>query len=185
MKILIDIPEIENFVKILDKERQTHVNAANTILVVAALIGSVTFASGLQPPLGYSPINLHMEAPSPDGMYPSFASVEGHPNMPFFYICNSLSFVFAIVALVMASAAALPARTDRSIGLMIPYMRRALVSAYIFLCFSLLCFVSTFVMAYFIVAGICYNFFHHMKNYRYFYCLVFVIYGGWIVFCFL
>ncbi|CAM6046252.1 unnamed protein product [Sphagnum compactum] len=235
VKILIDIPEIENFVKILDKERQTHVNAANTILVVAALIGSVTFASGLQPPLGYSPINLHMGAPSPDGMYPSFASVEGHPNMPFFYICNSLSFVFAIVALVMASAAALPAPTDRSIGLMMPYLRRALVSAYIFLCFSLLCFVSTFVTAggivfppvqtfplmnslvyalvfvlaavtgvllqpshlsapslrdafvtaYFIVAGICYDFFHHMKNYRYFYCLVFVIYTGWMVFCIL
>jgi hypothetical protein len=124
VKILTDIPEVEKDVKNFGKERQTHVNAANTILVVAALIGSVTFASGVQPPLGYSPFfgsaNLPVGAPSPLGMYPSFASVEGHPGMPYFCIFNSLSFVFALAALVMGAAAARPRRTQKYIEVVEP-----------------------------------------------------------------
>ncbi|KAH9572940.1 hypothetical protein CY35_02G178200 [Sphagnum magellanicum] len=124
VKILTDIPEVEKDVKKFGKERKTLVSAANTILVVAALIGSVTFASGVQPPLGYSPFfgsaNLPVGAPSPLGMYPSFASVEGHPGMPYFCIFNSLSFVFALAALVMGAAAARPRRTQKYIEVVEP-----------------------------------------------------------------
>jgi ankyrin repeat protein len=112
VKILMDIPEVEKDVERLYRDRQLHVDAANAILVVAALIASVTFASGLQLPLGYSPYfgsgNLDVGAPIPPGMYPSFASVEGHPLMPTFCSLNALSFVFAIAALVVGAGAARP-----------------------------------------------------------------------------
>jgi hypothetical protein len=45
-KILTDIPEVEKQVKRLYRDRQVHVDAANAILVGAALIASVTFAGG-------------------------------------------------------------------------------------------------------------------------------------------
>jgi ankyrin repeat protein len=151
VKILTDIPEVEKDVERLEKERQTHVNAANTILIVAALIGSVTFASGLQPPLGYSPFfgsaNLPVGAPSPLGMYPSFASVEGHPSMPFFCFFNSLSFVFAIAALVIGAAAARPPRTQVYNEVAMLKLRRIVDSAYISMYCSVTLFLATFVIA--------------------------------------
>jgi len=147
----MNIPEVEEDVKRLEREMETQVNAANTILIVAALIGSVTFASCLQLPLGYSPFfgsaNFHVEAPMPAGMYPSFASVERHPNMVSFYICNSLSFLFAISALMMGSAAAQPPQRHKYIGVMMPSLRRLLCSAYIFLYFSVVSFLITFLFA--------------------------------------
>jgi hypothetical protein len=152
-KILTDIPEVKEDVERLEKERQTHVNAANTILVVAALIGSVTFASGVQPPLGYSPFfgsaNLPVGAPSPLGMYPSFASVEGHPWMPAFCIFNSLSFVFAIAALVTGAAAARPPQTQVYIEVVVRNLRWKVASAYMCLYCSV-----TFVLFTFVIAGL-------------------------------
>jgi len=153
LKILTNIPEVEKDVKRLEKERQTHVNAANTILVVAALIGSVTFASGLQPPLGPSPFfgsaNPPVGAPSPVGMYPLFASVEFHPGMPYFCIFNSLSFVCAIAALVMGAAAARPPRTPKYIEVVVLKLRMMVLSAYFLVYFSV-----AFVLATFVIAGI-------------------------------
>jgi hypothetical protein len=149
LKILTDIPEVKR----LEKERQTHVNAANTILVVAALIGSVTFAGGLQPPLGYSPFfgsaNPPVGAPSPVGMYPSFASVEFHPTMPVFCLFNSLSFVCAIAALVLGAAAARPPRTQVYTQLVLPRSRRLLRFAYSALYFSV-----TFALVTFVTVGL-------------------------------
>ncbi len=151
VKILIDIPELEKDVKRLDKEREMHVNAANAILVGAALIGSVTFAGFLTPPSGYSPFfgseNLKVGAPSPAGMYPSFASVEDHPSMPLFYLCNSFSFYCAIAALMFGSAAARPARTPIHIGVMMPSLRWLLFYAYLCLNMSVMYFLGTFFFA--------------------------------------
>jgi ankyrin repeat protein len=153
LKILTDIPEVEKEAKKLHTESQEHVAAANTILVVAALIGSVTFASGVQPPLGYSPFfgsaNLPVGAPSPLGMYPSFASVEGHPWMPAFCIFNSLSFVFAIAALVTGAAAARPPQTQVYIEVVVRNLRWKVASAYMCLYCSV-----TFVLFTFVIAGL-------------------------------
>jgi hypothetical protein len=148
VKILTDMPEVEKDVKRLDDERQTHVNAANIILVVAALIGSATFASGLQPPLGYSPFygsaSLHLGAPTPLGWYPSYASVEGHTQMPYFCVFNALSFVFAIATLVTGAAAARPPGTQVSIEKGVLYLRTTVRVAYILLCCSVTSFLITF-----------------------------------------
>jgi hypothetical protein len=151
VKILMDIPEVEKHVERLYRVREFHVHAANAILVVAALIASVTFASGLQPPLGYSPYfggtNLDVGAPIPPGMYPLFASVEGHSMMPLFCASNALSFVFAIAALVMGAGAARPPPTRKHIGVVLPSVERLLRAAYAFGALSVICIMSTFVIA--------------------------------------
>jgi ankyrin repeat protein len=144
-KMLMDIPEVEKNVKRLHRERQSLVNAANAILVVAALVAGVTFASPFQPHSGYSPFfgsaNFDVGAPIPPGMYPSLASVENHPMMPLFCIANSLSFVFAIATLVVGAAAARPPRRHKYIGVEVLFLRRLLRSAYVLLISSV-----TFVM---------------------------------------
>jgi ankyrin repeat protein len=148
LKILTDIPEVEKEAKKLHTESQEHVAAANTILVVAALIGSATFASGLQPPLGYSPFfgsaTLHSGAPTPLGWYPSYASVEGHSQMPYFCIFNALSFVLAFATLITGAAAAQPPRTKVYIEKVVLYLRKMVRFAYILLCFSVTSFLITF-----------------------------------------
>ncbi|CAM6008425.1 unnamed protein product [Sphagnum balticum] len=150
-KILTAIPEMEKYVERLNKARPEYVAAANTILVVAALIASVTFTSTVQPPLGSSPFfgsaSLHVGAPIPPGMYPSFASVEGHGLMPFFCIFNSLSFLFAIATLVLGAAAARPVTRPIYIGALLRSLWTLLRTAYLLLYCSLACVLYAFVMA--------------------------------------
>jgi ankyrin repeat protein len=50
VKTLLERPEVAKQVEGLYRDRQVHVDAANAILVGAALIASVTFAGWLQPP---------------------------------------------------------------------------------------------------------------------------------------
>ncbi len=152
VNILTGLPEVKMDLKRLERERQTHENAANTILVVAALIGGVTFAAGLQPPLLYSPFygtaNLDVGAPIPPGMYPSFASVEDHPLMPLFCIVNSLSFFSSIAALIVGAAAARPRRTDKYIGVRVRYLRNLLNFAYQLVYYSQVFFLLAFILAF-------------------------------------
>ncbi|KAH9572938.1 hypothetical protein CY35_02G178000 [Sphagnum magellanicum] len=140
--------EVEKEAKRLHTESQEHVAAANTILVVAALIGSATFASGLQPPLGYSPFfgsaSLHSGAPTPLGWYPSYASVEGHSQMPYFCVFNALSFVFAFATLITGATAAQAPRTQVYNEAVVRYLRKMVRFAYILLCCSVTSFLITF-----------------------------------------
>jgi hypothetical protein len=149
VKILKAIPEVEKDAKTLSRDRQVYVDAANTILVVAALISSVTFAGWLQPPAGYSPFfesaSLDVGAPTPSGMYPSFVSVEGHPIMKLFWVFNSLAFFFAIATLVVGAAAARPPKYDKDIQKV--YLRSTLSEAYCFLTFSIVCVTGAFASA--------------------------------------
>jgi hypothetical protein len=150
-KILTNIPEMEKYVERLNKAQPVYVGAANTILVVAALIASVTFTSTVQPPLGYSPFfgsgSLDVGAPIPPGMYPSFASVEGHRLMLVFCISNSLSFLFAIATLVVGAAAARPPPRQIYIGVVLRSLRTLVRTAYILLFCSLACVLFAFVAA--------------------------------------
>jgi hypothetical protein len=150
-KILTNIPEMEKYVERLTKMKPVYVGAANTILVVAALIASVTFASTVQPPLGYSPFfgsaSLDVGAPVPSGMYPSFASVEGHWMLPYFCIFNSMSFLYAIATLVVGAAAARPPPRQIYIGVMLRSLQKLLRTAYSLLYCSLVMVLIAFVMA--------------------------------------
>ncbi|CAK9216855.1 unnamed protein product [Sphagnum troendelagicum] len=151
VKILNAIPEVEKDVKTMARDRQVYVDAANTILVVAALISGVTFAGWLQPPLGYSPFfgsgNLDVGAPTPAGMYPSFISVEGHPNIKVFLVFNSLAFFFAISTLVVGAAAARPPKYDRIMEEDMPDLRLLIREAYLWLSLSVVCVTGAFASA--------------------------------------
>jgi hypothetical protein len=155
VKILTDIPEVQKDVKRLYRERQVHVDAANAILVGAALIASVTFAGWLQPPSGYSPLfgsaSLEVGAPIPSGMYPLFVSVEAHPIMKIFWIFNCMSFFFAIATLMVGATAARPPKKNTYIGVVLPSLRTSLRLAYALLSFSIACVIGAFASAGFVV----------------------------------
>ena len=94
------------------RDRQASVDAANAILLGAALIASVTFAAWLQPPLGYTTdyqIQYTDNFPAPPSN-PQFVSVEHHPLLEWFWAFNSLSFYCAIATVVSGAHSVLPSR---------------------------------------------------------------------------
>jgi ankyrin repeat protein len=152
---LLKRPEFAKQVESLYRDRQVHVDAANAILVGAALIGSVTFAAWLQPPLGYSAFfgsaSIEVGAPSPSGIYPSFVSVAGHPIMQIFWVFNSMSFFFAIATLMVGARAARPPKRGIFIGEVVRSLRASLSLAYKLLTISVGCVMGAFASAGFLV----------------------------------
>jgi hypothetical protein len=146
-RILMARPEVEKDMKRLYRDRQVHVDAANAILVGAALIASVTFAGWLQPPLRDSIV----EAPSPSGNHPSFASVEGHLIMEIFWVFNSMSFFFAIATLMVGATAARAPRTGKYIGVLVQKLHMSLCLASVLLTISVACVMGAFASAGFAV----------------------------------
>jgi len=155
VKTLLERPEVAKQVENLYRDRQVHVDAANAILVGAALIASVTFAAWLQPPLGYSAFfgsaSIEVGAPSPSGIYPSFVSVAGHPIMQIFWFFNSMSFFFAIATLMVGASAARPPERGIFIGEVVRSLRTSLSLAYILLTVSVGCVMGAFASAGFLV----------------------------------
>jgi hypothetical protein len=155
VKTLLERPEVAKQVEGLYRDRQVHVDAANAILVGAALIASVTFAGWLQPPLGYSAFfgsaSIEVGAPSPSGIYPSFVSVAGHPIMQIFWFFNSMSFFFAIATLMVGASAARPPKRGIFIGEVVRSLRASLSLAYILLTISVGCVMGAFASAGFLV----------------------------------
>lgn len=90
---LMERPLVKDFVDRLYRDRQVLVDAANALLVGAALIASVTFAGWLQPPLGYvTYYDFSQPSPAPPGTYESYAAVKQHPSVNSFWAFNSLYF---------------------------------------------------------------------------------------------
>jgi ankyrin repeat protein len=84
-KVLLERPEVKIFVDRLYRDRQVFVDAANALLVGAALIASVTFAGWLQPPLGYTPYyDFSQPFPAPPGAYESYAAIKQNPKVKAF-----------------------------------------------------------------------------------------------------
>jgi len=155
VKTLLERPEVAKQVEGLYRDRQVHVDAANAILVGAALIASVTFAGWLQPPLGYSAFfgsaSIEVGAPSPSGIYPSFVSVAGHPIIQIFWFFNSMSFFFAIATLMVGAGAARPPKRGIFIGEVVRSLRASLSLAYMLLTVSVGCVMGAFASAGFLV----------------------------------
>ncbi|CAM6030034.1 unnamed protein product [Sphagnum balticum] len=155
VEILKKRDEVPKYVDNLYRDRQAHVDAANAILVGAALIASVTFAGWLQPPLGYSAFfgsaSIEVGAPSPSGIYPSFVSVAGHPIMQIFWFFNSMSFFFAIATLMVGASTARPPKPGIFIGEVVRSLRTSLSLAYILLTISVGCVMGAFASAGFLV----------------------------------
>jgi hypothetical protein len=94
-KVLLEQPEVKDFIDRLYRERQVHVDAANALLVGAALTASVTFAGWLQPPLGYIPdYNFSQPFPPPPQTPESYIAVKNHTTVKAFWVFNSL-FLFS------------------------------------------------------------------------------------------
>jgi hypothetical protein len=112
--VLSELPSVKNYVDVLYRDRQVYVDAANAILVGAALITTLTFASWLQPPLGYSTFygesytNVY---PAPPTSNPSYVDMEHHKVLEVFWVFNSLAFYFSIATLLSGARTVLPMRS--------------------------------------------------------------------------
>jgi len=128
-EIVMDIPDIQKVVKRLEKERETYVHAANSIMIVAALIGTVSFTAFLTPPPGYLDQHEHT-----------------------FYISNTLSFFCAILTLIVGSSVTRPQFRRTYIAVRMPLLRKFLIIAYNLLYCSVACLILTFGTAGYIVS---------------------------------
>jgi hypothetical protein len=98
---LLQRAEVKQAVEESYRQRELTVGSANAIMVGAALIAGITYAGWLQPPLGYHNYYQFTE-PVPGGPEAplSYMFVQGHMAIRLFAIFNSLSFFFAIAAIV-------------------------------------------------------------------------------------
>jgi hypothetical protein len=137
-KLLMERPAVKEFVDRLYRDRQVFVDAANALLVGAALVASAAFASWLQPPRGYTPKE-------------SVVAVEGHPTLKAFVQFNALSFFSAIATVLACTHATIPSLKQRFIGRVVKSVRRALIVASILFSFSIVCVLGAFATAGFAV----------------------------------
>ena len=143
-------PEVTDYNEPYYKERQANVDAANAILVGAALIASVTFAAFLNPPLGYTIdyqeqyVNAFPAPPS----NPVYASLEHHPLLEWFWAFNSLAFFCAIGTVISGAHSVLPFRKS-TIKIEVKKLRFNLL-----LTSTLMAFAMGFVLLAFATAGI-------------------------------
>ncbi len=149
---LMERPLVKDFVDRLYRDRQVLVDAANALLVGAALIASVTFAGWLQPPLGYATYyDFSQPSPAPPGTYESYAAVKQHPSVKSFWVFNSLSFFFAIATVLAGAEAAMPSLQHAFIGRDVQSAKRALIITSILLVMSVVCVLGAFASAGFAV----------------------------------
>ncbi len=151
-RLLMGRPEVKELVDRLYRDRQVFIDAANALLVGAALIASVTFAGWLQPPLGYNTYYDYPESlPAPPGTYESFAAVKQHADVRAFWFFNSLSFFFAIATVLTGANAAMPSLENEFIGTVVKSVRGTLIHVSILLAISVACVLGAFVTAGFAV----------------------------------
>ncbi|CAM6111176.1 unnamed protein product [Calypogeia fissa] len=142
-KLLLDRPEVRDYVDRFYRNRQVFVDAANTMLLGAALIASVTFGGWLQPAAGFTPYTQFEVPGAPPGTYETFAAVEQHSSVRMFWIFNSLSF-FSAIATVIAGAGAVLPTLEIFIGVEVKFVKRTLVATSTLLVFSLVFILGAF-----------------------------------------
>jgi hypothetical protein len=147
-KVLLERPEVKDFIDRLYRDRQVFVDAANALLVGAALIASVTFAGWLQPPLGYIPdYHFSQPFPAPPQTPESYAAVTNHATVKAFWVFNSLSFFFAIATVLAGAGAALPNFRPEFIARQVESVKTALKIATFLLVISVVCVLGAFASA--------------------------------------
>jgi serine/threonine-protein phosphatase 6 regulatory ankyrin repeat subunit B len=108
--ILTERSDVKDFLDRQYRDRQVFIDAANALLVGGALIAGLTFASWLQPPLGYiTYYQFHQSSPgTPANTFEAFAGLEMHYSLRLFWVFNTLSFFFAIATVISGAKAAFP-----------------------------------------------------------------------------
>jgi len=132
--LLLGRPELKEFVDRSYRDRQVFVDAANALLVGAALVASAAFASWLQPPRGYTPNE-------------SVVAVKGDPTLKVFVVFNTLSFFFAIATVLACTCATIPSFKHRFIGKVVKFVRNTLIVASILFSISIFCVLGAFATA--------------------------------------
>ncbi|CAM6101778.1 unnamed protein product [Calypogeia fissa] len=121
-RVIIDLlseqPDVKFYVESLYRDRQLFVDAANAILVGAALIASITFAGWLQPPLGFQQ-----------------------------YYETSLSFFFAMATALVGACVVLPNLEKAELEAHVKRMRGLHIWTTLFLGFSVLFVLGAFIAA--------------------------------------
>jgi ankyrin repeat protein len=113
--------------------REAYGNAANAILVGAALLASVTYAAWLQPPFGID---------STTGPLPIYSAIKDHWEIQLFWVFNSLSFFFAMATFLAAAGASIPSK-----GIILAHVRGAVHTASFYLVVSISCAMGAFATA--------------------------------------
>jgi ankyrin repeat protein len=107
---LMEQSDVKDFLEKQYRDRQVFIDATNALLVGGALIAGITFASWLQPPLGYT--TYYQFPQSSPGTQPatfeSFAALELHYILRLFWVFNTLSFFFAVATVISGAKAAFP-----------------------------------------------------------------------------
>lgn len=130
-KLLLERADVKECVDRLYRDRQVYVDAANAILVGAALIGSVTYAGWLQPPLGNS--------------YDGYAATEV-AGVRVFCVFNSLSFSLAMCTVLAGAGAVLP-RPGLCIAAVVRDVQGSLALAALLMVMCVACGVAAFAAA--------------------------------------
>ncbi|KAG0569217.1 hypothetical protein KC19_6G074200 [Ceratodon purpureus] len=150
-KLLLERPDVQEYVNGLYRDRQVYVDAANAILVGSSLIASVTFAAWLQPPLGYAQyVGGVPGAAQPSGNYEVYADLQQHPSLEVFWIFNTLSFFFSIATVMAGAGGVLPMR-ERFIKDAVQKVRRALLWTALLLAGSVIFVLGAFATAGYVV----------------------------------
>lgn len=132
----------------LHAERAKYANAANCLLVGAALIATVTYAGWLQPPLG---ITQYYEFPvsnaaAPPESFESYVGVKQHREIQLFWIFNSLSFFCSVATFIIGADAGIPKRCS-SMREEVVQLRQSTVRASFILSFAIIGVIGAFSVA--------------------------------------
>ena len=156
------------------------INTLNALFVGSALFASVTFMGWLQPPLGFQPdFNTPSKDPAaPPGSFLSFAVVKGNTNVRLFFIFNSLSFMFSLVA-IFRGTEALASSRKRLVTGYVPRRMRSSVQQ----CFWYFVLSTSFIIAAFDQAGRAVI--PPGQDFGFLYILMQVVWASWGVWCIL
>jgi ankyrin repeat protein len=150
---LMERSDVKDFMERQYRDRQVFIDAANALLVGGALIAGITFASWLQPPLGYTTDYQFPQSSlaTPPGVFESFAAVELHYSLRLFWVFNTLSFFFAIGTVISGAKAAFPDLDTTFIVVALRSVRKELQWTSILLLCSVVTVLGSFVCAGFAV----------------------------------
>jgi ankyrin repeat protein len=150
---LMERSDVKDFLDRQYRDRQVFIDAANALLVGGALIAGITFASWLQPPLGYTTDYQFPQSSlaTPPGVFESFAAVELHYSLRLFWVFNTLSFFFAIGTVISGAKAAFPDLDTTFIVVALRSVRKELQWTSILLLCSVVTVLGSFVCAGFAV----------------------------------
>jgi hypothetical protein len=144
-RVLLGHDKVSAFVDRLYRERQVNVDAANAILLGAALIATITFSSWFTLPL---PQDTSTNAPSPQDTSTNAPSPQVPPTnaraIEVFWVLNSLSFFFSVATVLAAAYATAPIFDHPFIGVVVRIVKRKLVLTSSLFVVSVLCVLGAF-----------------------------------------